>query len=112
MTITLITATVKQPATLLKTRWGEKYKAVLHDGNQDIEIWKKHNDLSLLGLAAGQQITLAAQPATRQDGSSYMQYEIVGIADRPPSPPSPPTATVTVTGTLNPHQAFKRCKPQ
>ena len=89
MTITLITATVKQPATLLKTRWGEKYKAVLHDGNQDIEIWKKHNDLSLLGLAAGQQITLAAQPATRQDGSSYMQYEIVGSADRPPSPPAP-----------------------
>jgi len=89
MTITLITAIVKQPATLLQTKWGEKLKAVVHDGSRDIELWRKPNDSSLLSLAEGQGLTLYAKQATRQDGGSYTQYEIIGTGDRPPSQPAP-----------------------
>lgn len=89
MTITLITAIVKQPATLLQTKWGEKLKAVVHDGSRDIELWRKPNDSSLLSLAEGQELTLYAKQATRQDGGSYTQYEIIGTGDRPPSQPAP-----------------------
>lgn len=96
MTITLIKATVKLPATTLQTKWGEKMKATVNDGTQDIELWRKPTDSSLQNLATGQQITLAAQSATRSDGTTYIKYEIVG-ADNPAPPtngnghPSPAT---------------------
>ena len=87
MTITLITAIVKQPATLLQTQWGEKLKATVNDGRQDIELWRKPNDSSLLSLSLGQQVTMTAKPATSSSGTAYTQYDIVTAADRV----SPPT---------------------
>ena len=89
MTITLITATVKQPATLLQTQWGERLKVTVNDGYKDIELWRKTTDSTLLNLTVGQQITMTAKPATSSSGNSYTQYDIVGSADRPPSPPAP-----------------------
>ena len=87
MSITLITAIVKQPATLLQTQWGKKLKATVNDGTQDIELWRKPNDSSLLSLALGQQVTMTAKPATSSNGNSYTQYDIIAAADRV----SPPT---------------------
>ena len=88
MTITLINAIVKQPATLLKTQWGDKLKATVNDGRQDIELWRKPTDSTLLNLTVGQQITMTAKPAKSSSGNDYTQYDIVG-ASNPPSPPAP-----------------------